>query len=33
MNLNNRAAIAKMRQRYLEDITPINRAAEAYNKY
>ena len=33
MNLNNRAAIAKMRQRYLEDITPINRAAAAYNKY
>lgn len=33
MNLNNRAAIAKIRQRYLEDITPINRAAAAYNKY
>ena len=33
MNLNNRAAIAKMRQRYLEDIAPINRAAAAYNKY
>jgi hypothetical protein len=33
MNLNNRAAISKLRTRYQEEIAPINRAAEAYNKY
>lgn len=33
MNINNRAAISKLRTRYQEEIAPINRAAEAYNKY
>ena len=33
MTMNNRNAIVKLRRRYLEDIAPINRAAEAYNKY
>lgn len=33
MNMRNAAAVRNLRNRYLEEITPINRAAEAYNKY
>lgn len=33
MNMRNAAAVRNLRNRYLEEIAPINRAAEAYNKY
>ena len=33
MTINTRNAISKLRTRYQEEIAPINRAAEAYNKY
>lgn len=33
MNLNNRAAVMNIRKRYQDEVAPINRAAESYNKY